>query len=65
MPSKSIRGFNANEKTVSILKEQEIPKMGFSKFMNTVVEEWHLSKTEKINVKVTRQEGKITGVILD
>ena len=64
MASKSVRGFNANEKSVTILEELDIPKMGFSKFMNNVLEEWHQSKLNK-NTDTARSEGKITGVKLD
>ena len=39
-----VRGFNTNDETNLILKENDIPKMQFSKFMNNVVKEWHIGK---------------------
>lgn len=39
-----VRGFSANEETKQILESYDIPKMGFSKFMNEVVKDWHTSK---------------------
>jgi len=39
-----VRGFNTNDETNTILVENDIPKMKFSKFMNNVVLEWHLAK---------------------
>jgi len=43
-----VRGFNTNAETNLILDENDIPKMGFSKFMNTVVKEWHLGKKVEV-----------------
>jgi len=39
-----VRGFNTNAETNLILGDNDIPKMGFSKFMNQVVKEWHLGQ---------------------
>jgi len=48
-----VRGFNTNAETNLILDENDIPKMGFSKFMNTVVKEWHLGKKgEEIPIRI-------------
>jgi len=55
-----VRGFNTNAETNLILDENQIPKMGFSKFMNNVVKEWHLGQRE--TKQIPRSEGKIIGV---
>jgi len=48
-----VRGFNTNAETNLILDENDIPKMGFSKFMNNVVKEWHLGKREEPAIQKT------------